>query len=31
MSSLGVNDVFRATADLLDGPIAEPPASEPAR
>ncbi|HEY7541128.1 MAG TPA: lipopolysaccharide heptosyltransferase I [Methylomirabilota bacterium] len=31
MSSLGVEDVFRATADLLDGAIAEPSAPEPAR
>ena len=31
MSSLGVDEVFRATADLLDGPIAEPSASESAR
>jgi ADP-heptose:LPS heptosyltransferase len=31
MGSLGVDDVFRATADLLDGPVAEPSASEPAR
>ena len=31
MGSLGVDDVFRATADPLDGPVAEPSASEPAR
>ncbi len=31
MSSLGVDLVFRAVADLLDGPAAEPSTSEPTR